>query len=129
MSSSQPPAVLVVEDEERLLRLLQSVLMGIIVYGAADAASARRVAKRIESPISLLICDVVLPDQSGPELACELLRIFPSMKVLYISGYGADIIDGIKLDHDYTFLAKPFRLEEMLKKVSSLINYNGTVQE
>ena len=129
MNSSQPPAVLVVEDEERLLRLLQSVLMGIIVYGATDAASARRVAKRIESPINLLICDVVLPDQSGPELVSELIKMFPTMKVLYISGYGADIVEGIKIDHDYSFLAKPFRLEEMLKKVSSLINYNGTVQE
>ena len=54
---------------------------------ACDAAEALDVAKRTDSPIDLLLTDVVMPGMSGRVLADELITLRPGIKVIYMSGY------------------------------------------
>ena len=87
--------VLVVEDDPWVRRLMERVLAmrGYTVLAVQNAAEARRAVR--EGParaLHLLIADIVLPGGDGVRLSEELRRLRPGLKVLYVSGYGEDVI-------------------------------------
>lgn len=86
--------VLLVEDEEMMLRLSQAFLerLGYTVFIARLPSAAVSLAEANLGKIDLLITDVVMPQMNGRELAERLASTQPQMKCLYISGYTADII-------------------------------------
>ena len=112
--------VLVVEDETAVRELVQRVLAedGLRSVLAADAEAALEIAER-EERFDLLITDVVMPGQSGPQLARTLCERDPSLRVLYISGYAAEI-DRVG-EPDHAMLAKPFEPAELLARVRELL--------
>jgi FixJ family two-component response regulator len=63
-----------------------------------------------------------MPDINGKDLAAKLLAICPNMKVLFMSGYSADIISkqGV-LQTDISFLQKPFSMETLISKVNEVL--------
>jgi two-component system, cell cycle sensor histidine kinase and response regulator CckA len=64
----------------------------------------------------------VMPGLKGPELVSRLQRRIPKARVLYISGYTDTAIDYFQQpDHNTAFLAKPFSLDEVLKKVREVL--------
>ena len=73
-------------------------------------------------PIHLLLTDVVMPERSGPELAEELAKLHPEMRVLYMSGYAdtAIIRHGV-LRPNTAFIQKPFVSEDLNKKVRDVL--------
>jgi len=79
----------------------------------------------------LLLTDVVMPGLNGRELSDRLKELRPDLKVLFISGYTADVIAnrGV-LDPGFAFLHKPFSLEELAVKVRAVLAApsNPTVQ-
>jgi len=126
-SSAPEPAVLggsetilLVEDDDAMRGLTRSCLesSGYSVLDAANGESAMRDATNHKAAIHLLITDVVMPGISGPGLARSLGASRPQMKVLYMSGYTADLIaqQGI-LDPQMLLLEKPFTKEALLRKV------------
>src|SRR5262245_49957922 len=86
--------VLVVEDDEMVRNLVRETLSrhGYRVLDAADPIEARRRYEGYEGPIELLITDVVMPKINGRQLARQLGRRRPDMKVLYISGYADNMV-------------------------------------
>jgi CheY-like chemotaxis protein len=81
--------VLVVEDEEGVLELVREVLEsdGYTVLAAKHGAEALRMAGAHQGPIQLLFTDVVMPEMNGMELARQLRRSRPEIKLLFASGY------------------------------------------
>jgi len=73
-------------------------------------------------PIHLLLTDVVIPGMNGRELSERLRELRPDLKVLFISGYAADVIAhrGV-LDPDVAFLRKPFSSEGLAVKVREVL--------
>jgi YesN/AraC family two-component response regulator len=71
----------------------------------------------------MLITDVVMPSMNGRELAEKILKTFPKMKCLYMSGYTADVIahKGI-LDEGVNFINKPFSKLDLSAKLRELFN-------
>jgi DNA-binding response OmpR family regulator len=65
---------------------------GYTVIQAEDGSDAVRKFREHESEITLAILDVVMPRMDGKEVRDELLKINPAVKVLYVSGYNADIL-------------------------------------
>jgi two-component system, cell cycle sensor histidine kinase and response regulator CckA len=116
--------VLVVEDEPALRQLVASFLLrdGYQVLRAADADEAEAVAGAWSGRIDLLLTDVVMPGRNGAQLAATLSARRSDMRVLYMSGYTQDAIghQGV-LDEGTAFIAKPFRQDEMLRKVADTI--------
>ena len=124
--------ILVVEDEPlvRASILLQLKSLGYDVAEAADgdsglaaceaAASTPAVAAGGE-PYDLLLTDVVMPGRlNGRALAGEVLRRWPGMRVVFMSGYSDNALmeDG-RLAADVLLLGKPFRksdLAQMLRR-------------
>jgi PAS domain S-box-containing protein len=111
--------VLVVEDEARVRQLMADGLreLGYTVVEADSAAAALKVLE-VQSDIALLFTDVVMPNIDGRKLADAALRQRPDLKVLFTTGFTRNaIIHKGTLDADTHFIAKPFTLEDLARKV------------
>jgi signal transduction histidine kinase/ActR/RegA family two-component response regulator len=117
--------VLLVEDEPKLLDISKAVLeeIGCKVLAANTTAEAIRYAEDDSLAIDLLITDVVMPEMNGRELALCIMKIRPSIRCLFMSGYTANIIahKGV-LDMDINFIQKPFSLQAMAAKIREVMN-------
>ena len=107
--------VLLVEDEEAILKLGRTVLelSGYSVLVARNAAEALRLAQEHPGRIHLLITDVVMPEMNGRELSNKLMAQRPGLRCLYMSGYTADIVaqHGV-LEQGMHFIQKPFTVHD-----------------
>ena len=112
--------ILVVEDEEALRRVTQRMLerAGYKVLTAASGDEALVTVAQHKGDIHLLLTDVVMPRMNGKVLAQALLKMRPTAKVLYVSGYADNAIirHGV-LDIGTHFLAKPFTAADLTRKV------------
>jgi CheY-like chemotaxis protein len=116
--------VLVVEDQPEVRQLAAEVLrrLSYRVLEAGSGDEALLVSQSHSGPISLMVTDVVMPRMNGRELAGRLAPLRPEMRVLYISGYTADVIatQGA-LDAGVAYLAKPFTPEALAERVRGLL--------
>jgi CheY-like chemotaxis protein len=141
-TSSAPPeaggrrgseTVLLVEDEDGVRSLARHVLEknGYTVLEARNGMEALPIAEncmRIHHPIHLILTDVVMQHMSGRELAEELERRFPRIKVLYMSGYTDDaVLQRGVLAAGSAFLQKPFSPETLANKVRELLDLPAAV--
>ena len=117
--------ILIVEDDKAVLMTTQAFLkqFGYSVLVAASPEEALRMAGEYAEPIHLLITDVILPGMNGRELARRLAETRPDMKILFMSGYTANVIAhrGI-LEEDVMFLAKPYTRGALSRKVRETLD-------
>lgn len=117
--------LLLVEDQEELRDLLAEVLegSGYTVLKARDCMDALRICDERETPIHLLLTDVIMPQMSGRELVDRVQPVRPAMKVLFMSGYtdGAIVHHGV-LDPGIAFLQKPFAPPTVVQKVREVLD-------
>jgi CheY-like chemotaxis protein len=117
--------VLLVEDETAILEVGVHVLekRGYHVLTAATPTQALDVVGNSPHPIDLLITDVIMPELNGQQLAEAIRQIRPDIKVLFISGYTADIIShhGVLLP-GVNFLEKPFSGRQLGRKVREILD-------
>jgi len=128
---SQIPAVgggehlLVVEDEPSLRRVLDRTLAGLgyRVTTASSAEEALRLAGRMDAPPDAVVTDIVLPGMHGAELARELRHRWPSLRVLFTSGYAEQsVLASIPRGPGSAFLQKVFTPSELLAAVRALLD-------
>ncbi|HEY5209401.1 MAG TPA: CHASE3 domain-containing protein [Stellaceae bacterium] len=120
--------VLVVEDDVDVRRIAVAQLtdLGYHVLDAADAEAGLKIFTET-GDIDLLLTDVVLPGRlRGRDLADLVRRASPQTKILFMSGYTENAIvhDG-KLDEGTLLLSKPFRREDLAKKVAQALNLDA----
>ncbi|MFA5911722.1 MAG: ATP-binding protein [Vicinamibacterales bacterium] len=115
--------VLVVEDEDAVRLLAAESLRrgGYVVIAAASGEEALRVADAFEGTIHLLLSDVVMPGMKGPALAARLRAARPSIRVILMSGYAADVVtpDDLKAA---MLLSKPFSAGVLAKAVRRVLD-------
>ena len=116
--------VLLVEDEKAILKMTAIMLqrLGYTVLSASSPNEAMALAESESGDIHLLMTDVVMPEMSGRDLAENLLRSFPHLKCLFMSGYTANVIahHGI-LDEGIEFINKPFSKQALAAKVRNVL--------
>jgi two-component system, cell cycle sensor histidine kinase and response regulator CckA len=134
-STLPPPAiltgletVLLVEDEDPVRGVFKTILArnGYHVLEARDGAQALLVAERHEGSIDLLLTDIKMPRMSGLELARLLSLTRPSMRVLYVSGYGENSKLESGIQPGIAFLPKPITPELLLRKVRRVLDRHTT---
>ena len=117
--------VLLVEDEDNIREPAIEILegRGYKVLAARDAAQALALAEGHPGPIHILVTDVVMPGQSGNQLAQQLSSLRPELRVLYISGYPEDAIahHGVLYPEQH-FLQKPFPPGQFLEKLREVLD-------
>ncbi len=117
--------VLIAEDDEPLRRLASSVLreFGYGVIEAIDGEDALEKLREEKDRVQLLLLDVIMPKKNGREVYEEARLLKPGIKVLFASGYTADIVNkkGI-LDEGQDFVSKPVSPGELLKKIREVLD-------
>ncbi len=115
------PHILVVDDDTRLRELLRKYLteQGFRVTVAASAAEAR--AKLASLAFDLLILDIMMPGESGLDLAASL-RLASNVPILMLTAMGeaADRIAGLERGAD-DYLAKPFEPRELVLRIRTIL--------
>jgi signal transduction histidine kinase/CheY-like chemotaxis protein len=116
--------VLVVEDDPGVLDIVVET-MADLGYGVLTACNSHEAMAFIGggTRIDLLFSDIVMPDSlNGIELAIEARRIRPGLPILLTSGY-ADraLTDGTPLPADVEIIAKPYRLDELARKLREVL--------
>lgn len=125
--SAQPggtrETVLIAEDEEGVRRLAVETLQrgGYRVLSAASGAEALRTAIAFDGTIDVLLSDVVMPGMNGPELAARVRALRPSVRVLLMSGYAADVVTKQDLEHA-TLLSKPFSPAQLTRALRGVLD-------
>ncbi len=117
--------VLLAEDEPQVrqlaLRLLTGLGYRVLVAGSGEEGLA--LARKTPQRIDLLVTDVVMPGMTGEELAGQLRRARPDIRVLFISGYAEDS-DAIEraLREGDAFLPKPFTVSSLARHVREVLD-------
>jgi CheY-like chemotaxis protein len=117
--------ILVAEDDADVRSLTKSILesSGYTVVEAMHGEDAIRTFNQNKETIDLLLLDVVMPQKDGREVYEEIKMTKPDIKVVFISGYAADILHqkGI-IDAGLTFVSKPILPEELLRTVRAMLD-------
>lgn len=117
--------ILVVEDEKAVLDLTARVLRRL-GYGAIEARhglEAADLALNSDTPIDLLITDVIMPKMNSGALATALKAKLPHLKVLFVSGYTATALKGETMtDLHRLLLPKPFTPFKLARKVREVLD-------
>jgi signal transduction histidine kinase/ActR/RegA family two-component response regulator len=115
--------VLVVEDDPTVLSLVRRVLErhGLNVVTSGDPEEAVRIGT-VNADVRVLVTDVMMPKLNGRELYTAIATSRPDLKVIYMSGYSADVLaphgvleQGVRLVH------KPFLPDELIDAVRDAI--------
>jgi two-component system, cell cycle sensor histidine kinase and response regulator CckA len=114
--------ILLVEDENSVRRVARRALElnGYTIFEAADGPTALRLAA--ENEIDLLVTDVMMPGMLGPEVAAELVKSRPGLRILFMSGHSDEIVRGGLLNPATPFLAKPFTPAQLALKVREALD-------
>ena len=123
-SSTGSETILVVEDQPSLRELVRRILQqkGYRVLEAPDGEEAIKVAESSARPIQLVITDVVMPGMNARAMAERIRGIWPTVRVLFMSGYHDDDVmlrslANAKVD----FLQKPFLPYDLAEKVREVL--------
>jgi len=115
--------ILLVEDEDAV-RTFSSRALGNKGYDVLEAATGEQALELIKAQkpdLELVITDVVMPEMDGPTMAKELVKLYPNVKIIFISGYAEDRFKD-DLGEDVWFLPKPFTLKQLATKVKEVID-------
>ncbi len=117
--------ILVAEDEDPVRKVLVRTLKkhGYQVLEAPNGIEALQKAWGWRDAIHLLLTDTVMPKMNGKELADELHKTRPKLKVLFISGYPKEILSqqGI-LDPGIHLVQKPFELDDLMQQMRNILD-------
>lgn len=116
--------ILIVDDEESLRLTLKEILetCGYSVLLAEDGKQGLKIFKQRCHEIKLILLDLAMPNMSGKDSYIEMKKIFPSVKVLVISGFKHD--QRVREIRDLGvngYLAKPFTMAELSRKIAEVL--------
>ncbi|MGE0753589.1 MAG: response regulator [Alphaproteobacteria bacterium] len=122
--SNATPHVLVVDDDDRLRRLLEKFLreQGFVVTTVSGTKEARRALETLQ--FDALVLDVMMPGETGLEFLAALQpSVRPPVLMLSAMGEADDRIKGLEVGAD-DYLAKPFEPKELVLRIQSILRRN-----
>ena len=116
--------ILLVEDDREVLKVLNSLIsdIGCRVVGKSSAAEALSYVRENSDEIDLVITDLVMPEQSGIDLALGISEFSPRLKILFISGYcEIDSRQLQRLPNPWKFLNKPVASQQLTQQIREML--------
>jgi two-component system, cell cycle sensor histidine kinase and response regulator CckA len=121
--------ILLVEDDASVRATVRKALtrLGYRVLEAVNGAEALDLWKKNRDQIDLVLTDMVMPGgMTGKELGEQLLRENPGIKLIYASGYSAEVADkDFRLEEGVNFLSKPFEMHKLAQTVRNSLDKIG----
>jgi CheY-like chemotaxis protein len=124
MTACPNQTILVVDDQTPVRQLISRMLTrsGFKTIEAGTGVQALAVFEDAHRTIDLAIIDMVMPQMSGLDVAAELGRQRPNLKILYVSAHGGSIaIDCIRRRAPEHLLLKPFTERSLVDRVFGLL--------
>lgn len=117
------PRILLIDDEESVLKMLETCFLreGFDVAGALDGAEGLAIHRA--SPVDIVVTDILMPHKEGFETIREFRHEFPDVKIIAISGGGRN--DPVT----YLEFAKAFGADRTFTKPLKLAELIGAVEE
>ena len=117
--------VLIAEDNDQIRVLGHNFLsrLGYTVLIAEKGREALEVLEKQEGRVHLLLADVVMPDMNGKDLFERASAKYPTLKVLYMSGYSGTVLSqrGV-LEDGVQIIQKPFSVRDLATKVREVLD-------
>jgi PAS domain S-box-containing protein len=115
--------ILVAEDEPELGEAVARILTNGGYRPLSAVGGPQALELDAAHGCDLLLTDVVMPDMSGRQLAQELQRRHPGLRVLYMSGYTNGVLDAANTpDHSVTVIEKPFTAHLLLTEIDTMLH-------
>ena len=117
--------ILIVEDQDAVRQFLATMLnrLGYTVLEASDGPEALQRFDTHESPVDLLITDVIMPGMNGVELAKRLRSTQSDLAVLYVSGHaGEELLRRGVVESGGELLTKPYNSRQLGERVRQLLD-------
>jgi signal transduction histidine kinase len=116
--------VLLVEDETAVRDMVRTALesYGYTVLAASNGEDARRTVAARQGNIDLLLTDVIMPGESGPDLAERVRREYPAIAVIFMSGYTSDAVRQGVHAGEANFVQKPFNTVALATKLRQVLD-------
>ncbi len=116
--------ILLVEDEPAILEMVRIMIrrLGYTVLSAGKPTEAMELARNFTGEIHLLMSDVIMPEMNGRDLARSIASLHPQIRLLFMSGYPANVIarQGV-LDEGVHFIQKPFLMKDLATKLREAV--------
>jgi CheY-like chemotaxis protein len=119
-----------VEDEQIVRGVGTRILRtrGYRVIEATGGDEALEIVSTAETPIDLVVTDMVMPGMTGRQLAERLLEFYPGIRVLFVSGYAErSMEDTTPHSENLPFLQKPYDPDTLAAKVREVLDGEPTV--
>ena len=117
--------ILVVDDEEEILKAMQNLLQGL-GYQSAIASSGKDAIEKYEAmKPEVVLMDINMPEMDGANCAEKIFDLNPDAKIAFITGYEIEGLDefGDRIkDSVKTFLTKPVELADLSSALSRMLN-------
>jgi PAS domain S-box-containing protein len=123
--------ILIVEDEICLLEMAQLVLerYHYRILTASSGAEALRVWDQHQGRIDLLLTDMIMPGGvTGSDLAAELKKRKPELRVVFSSGYSSELVGTDFGKNDTAFLSKPYQPDQIARIVRKALDAAPSLQ-
>lgn len=123
LSTTPQDAILVVENEESIRRLITTILQdqGYHVLAAGDGVEALQSLQMLKGKCPLVITDVIMPRMKSTAFIEGVKAMRPETNVLYMSGYAGDTLQANGVNDEMPFLQKPFLPTTLVEKVRELL--------
>jgi two-component system chemotaxis response regulator CheY len=116
--------VLVVDDEEEILKAMQNLLDGLGYQSAVATSGKEALDKYVAMKPEVVLMDINMPEMDGFNCAEKILDLNPDARIAFLSGYGIEGMDefGDRIKTSVkTFLTKPVELADLSTALSSLL--------
>ena len=124
---SEMLSILVVEDDPRVLAATMSALaeLGHEAIPCSDPLEARAMIER-HPDTDLVITDVLMPRQTGPEMVADLTARFPQLAVLFVTGFAGEA--NAEAFGDHVLLRKPFTLAKLERAIAAAMSRRSSAE-
>ncbi len=102
--------------------------LGYRVFEASNGKEALELIQKKNLRVDLLITDLIMPELNGKELAEKVRERFPSLPIIFISGYiDTHIIHNDVVKKEFNFIQKPFSVQTLAKKIRDTLDRSSSV--